>query len=139
MCLGDHHHVFLLWITHCSVKFYWSLTTGLGTYAHATCSKDFWSSRRFVSLKLAVKDISKSSYNTTILTIFTMRLKAESRIKALHPNAFISCLQISFIYLVVIECVKNTPTMQFSHWNFQKFSAKIIYAIIDWVCLGFPK
>ena len=38
-----------------------------------------------------------------------------------------------------IEYVDNIPTMQFFHWNFQKYSVKVIYAIIDWVCLGFPK
>ena len=25
------------------------------------------------------------------------------------------------------------------HWNFQKYSVKFIYAIIDWVWLGFPE
>ena len=38
----------------------------------------------------------------------------------------------------LIGHVNNIPNAIF-HWNFQKYSVKIIYAIIDWVCLGFPK
>mgnify|MGYP001803723879 CR=1 FL=1 len=39
----------------------------------------------------------------------------------------------------LIRHVNNIPTMQFFCWNFQKYSVKIIYAIIDRVCLGIPK
>ena len=35
--------------------------------------------------------------------------------------------------------VNNIPTMQLFHKNFQKYSVRIIYAIIDRVCLGIRK
>ena len=34
--------------------------------------------------------------------------------------------------------VNNISQCNF-HCNFQKYSVKITYAIIDWVCLGIPK
>ena len=47
------------------------------------------------------------------------------------------CIHIHVDY--TIEHVNNIPTMQSFHCNFQKYSVKIIYAIIDWMCLEFPK
>ena len=35
--------------------------------------------------------------------------------------------------------VNNIPTNVIFHWNFHKYSVKIFYAIIDFVCLGIPK
>ena len=35
-------------------------------------------------------------------------------------------------------CIQQAHNAIF-HWNFQKYSVKVIYAIIDSVCLGYPK
>mgnify|MGYP001795645121 CR=1 FL=1 len=53
----------------------------------------------------------------------------------------------------LLEPILNTTSLKFNfnrtclqycliavfHWSFQKYSVKIIYAINDWVCPGFPK
>ena len=54
-----------------------------------------------------------------------------------EPN--FSCLWK--IFYASIEHAKEYPTTLhfFFHWNFQKYSVKIIYAIIDRVRLGIPK
>ena len=38
-----------------------------------------------------------------------------------------------------IRHVKNIPHNAMFHWNFQKYSVRVLYAIIDWVCRGIPK
>ena len=43
------------------------------------------------------------------------------------------------LYIAAIRHVDNIPTMQFFTGISKKYSVKIIYAIIDWVCLGILK
>ena len=41
--------------------------------------------------------------------------------------------------IIPIGHVNNISTQCNFHWNFQKYSVKILYTIIYWVCLRFPK
>ena len=42
------------------------------------------------------------------------------------------------IHFNIRACLQHSLNAVFL-WNFQKYSVEILYAIIDWVCLGFPK
>ena len=51
---------------------------------------------------------------------------------------FVVYLLYKWVQYINRVCEQNSHCAIF-HWNYQNYSVKIIYAIIDWVCLGFPK
>ena len=68
-----------------------------------------------------------------IQTVSSVAYIAETKFTGTDCNSF----HMSIYHCNVIGHVNNIPTMQFFtglHWNFQKYSLKIIYAIIDLVC-----
>ena len=62
----------------------------------------------------------------------------------INPTSFIFMFQfelhepLGLVVSVNYGITTTFPQCSF-HWNFQKYSVKILYAIIDWVCLGIPK
>ena len=54
-----------------------------------------------------------------------------------NKSSFLVILKGIIWYSFNRACQQHSKNAIFN-WNFQKYSVKIIYAIFDWVCLGYP-